>query len=215
MRIICAGPPRSGSTWQFNAVRMLIAETGQSCYGAWIEDYDQTRSEAVHIVKTHDVIPMTGTVVTCYRDIRDVVASARRMGWLSGRRAEVDAYLQNYTARLSTWSAQAVHVMRYETMKADPPAEAVRLARALGLELSSAQIENACRRVSELTPPQSGPYDSVTMLHARHIGSREQKLPARLRRKIDEKFGLWLRQHGYDVEPPASWIERIMRRIRG
>lgn len=84
--IVCGGGLRSGSTWQYNATRALFAATGQDVYGAWIDDYDPTRSEPVHVIKAHDPASLgqvhADKVVTCFRDLRDVVASMHRMGWL-------------------------------------------------------------------------------------------------------------------------------------
>lgn len=42
--IAVAGIPRSGSTWQFNAARLLIEDAGIDHWSGWIEDFGDTRA---------------------------------------------------------------------------------------------------------------------------------------------------------------------------
>ena len=49
--ILSAGIPRSGSTWLYNAARLLLSAGGQdSLEAAWIEDYDRESPAALHLV---------------------------------------------------------------------------------------------------------------------------------------------------------------------
>jgi len=54
--VLCAGIPRSGSTWLYNAARLLLAHAAGPArvYGAWVEQYDPSHPEPWHVVKAHE-----------------------------------------------------------------------------------------------------------------------------------------------------------------
>lgn len=217
-RIICAGSARSGSTWQYNAVRFLFDAAGQTCYGAWIKDYDPSRQETIHVLKTHNPTFATGpgTVLTAYRDLRDVVASQVRMGWFTGMEIGVlDRFLERYIINLAVWRTEARHVMRYETMKNDSTAELVHLSRSLDLSLGTEAINGVRCRIDELRPAKSTPagsrsdYDPETQLHAGHISGSAFALSAEWRLHIEKRYSRWLRRHGYEVRQPVWSIDHL------
>src|SRR3954454_11133001 len=99
--ILCAGPSRSGSTWQYNIIRLLTKAAYGESYGAWVLDYDPANPAPAHVVKIHDpqhlgkLVP--NAIVTGHRDLRDVLASARRMKWRSfAARKEIGIFLDRY-----------------------------------------------------------------------------------------------------------------------
>ena len=51
--ILIAGMKRSGSTWMYNAVRLMLKDAGKDVYGCWIDDYDESNTAEFHVVKTH------------------------------------------------------------------------------------------------------------------------------------------------------------------
>jgi len=222
-RIICAGSVRSGSTWQFNAVRFLYEAAGQVCYGAWIEDYDSSRDEKVHVLKTH-MLPLLvrhDIVLTSYRDLRDVVASYVRMGWLDSKEAgALDRFLDNYVVNLDVLCTEARHVMRFEAMMDDPTAELVHLSRSLELVLDTDAIEGVRRRIDELRPATDAPagtqtdYDPETQLHAGHMGRSSLALNAVWKSHIEKRYWRWLRRHGYIVAGSSWRIEDLAHTVR-
>lgn len=134
MLVLSAGMPRSGSTWLYNALRLMLAQRFASpgalaC--AWVGDIDRLPAEALcRLVKLHEwdgaLAGQADFVVWSYRDLRDAMASQHRKfgGALSLQFAD---YLVRQDAR---WSARADHVMRYEDMLAQPRHELQRLAAA-------------------------------------------------------------------------------------
>ena len=75
--ILCAGIPRSGSTWLYNAARMLASHPARGdhpVYGAWIEHYDPSNPARVHVVKVHEpdekLAWRASAVLTSRRDLR-------------------------------------------------------------------------------------------------------------------------------------------------
>jgi FkbM family methyltransferase len=212
MTILCAGASRSGSTWQYNIVRALASETGGSVYGAWIEDYDPAHISDFHVVKIHHLARMgslhSDFVVTCYRDLRDVMASLRRMAWYKQEGPDfVVRFLDHYVASVASWEARAVHVMRYEDMLSNPLAETSRLAAALQFPLTAIQLDSTYSRVAAMQPSRSTPtgnaadYDPETLLHAGHRASSSTPIDDASRQIIERRYANWLLSRGYTIYP--------------
>ncbi len=231
MRIICGGGYRSGSTWQYNAVRAIASIGGASVHGAWIHDYDPERLEAVHVVKAHHrsaIARFEGSLfVGGYRDLRDAAASLQRMGWAEARmksvrdflthhlarskRWQIRRFLDQYVANDAAWARASVHMMRYEDMIADPPAEIARLAKALGFALDAGQIAKVHAQVAAMRPPGDAPTGTIegrdpeTLLHPGHIGRGTSPLDPQMLRYIERRYAGWLAARGYpSARPPAS-----------
>lgn len=216
--IICAGPSRSGSTWQYNVVRTLASAAYGSSYGAWIASYDPARTEKIHIVKMHDSRHMGSlqydAIVTSYRDLRDVFVSERRMKWHSYETPKrIKGFLDRYIESVATWEKTAVHVMRYEQMMADQLAEIGRLAAALKFDLTEAEQKKVHESVLAMRPPQPTPTgvladaDPETQLHPGHISGEAIPLEEDTRQFIEQNYGTWLSDHGYALGARTSGLE--------
>jgi hypothetical protein len=191
---------------------MLYRESGRSCYGAWVLDYDGRRSEDVHVVKAHNPRSVGGIdfdkVVTGYRDLRCVLSSARRMGWadLKGER-HIGAFLNSYIENLKIWEDMSVHTSRYETMTVDRFAEVRRVAKALALTLRAKQLRSVCACVDALRPPAALPtgnpadVDLETQLHPGHLAEKESRLDSKSRRYVEKRYAAWLLERGYEIRP--------------
>eukprot|EP00913_Durusdinium_trenchii_P003062 g2831.t1 len=158
--VICAGPERSGSTWLYNAVRLLHLKAQVPCDSYWMTRLSHAKLEerlraqplAVVLVKTHEwsadyaeLVPMAKHIFLTHRDLRGVVASYRH----NVQDMAVDAYsgLRTPTFR-STWSGDAI--VRWIS------------AMSLGSQLSSVQSDliqlkrshcgNAVCQVTKLWP---------------------------------------------------------------
>lgn len=223
MIILCAGPMRSGSTWQYNALRAIAVTARGSAYGAWIADYNPARAEPVHIIKVHS--PDQGSqiaadaVVTGFRDLRDVFASVHRMGWYSFEEPKkITQFLDTYVRFVATWEERAKHVMRYESMVAEPEAEIQRMAAALGFELSPQELTDVRNQVSAIHPNGTEPtgnltnYDRVSLLHPGHLSIGAPTLDRKTRRLIERRYAGWLRDRNYSIssETPASLLDWCM-----
>lgn len=83
MRIITAGMYRSGTTWQFNAVRVLMElEHGEeNVYSCWVDNYEQN-DKKVEIIKTHkgrkSILKDADFIVTTYRRPEEIKGSMQR-----------------------------------------------------------------------------------------------------------------------------------------
>ncbi len=208
---VCAGAPRSGSTWQYNLVRLLAKEAYGSVYGAWIADYEPANGATAHVVKIHDPGDAgklsDQKIVTGYRDLRLVLSSARRMRWAAYKTPqEIRSFLDAYVRQFEFWRARAAHVMRYEQMMADPVGEAARTAAALGIRMSRRRLEKICDAVTALASTgdkptgKLGDADPVTQLHPGHIGEAGGLLDEKSRQYVERRYETWLRGHGYAVQ---------------
>jgi hypothetical protein len=200
--ILCAGSFRSGSTWQYNILRIAHSISGMRTHSAWISDYDPSSPESVHIVKIHDpdsakLLPW-GRVVTSYRDLRHVVLSAQRMGWLGQSNAEIIGYLDNYLERLLFREAQCCYSLRYERIHLDAEAVIAEMTSSVGLNLTQRTFQQIINRVSSLQIPVSD-YDRMTLLHPNHIASPtfSQALGTETIHCINQRYADWFSCRGY------------------
>ena len=100
--ILIAGMPRSGSTWQFNAARLILNRKHPAIFSGWCADYDPATKEPVHLVKVHTPEQVRfdySLVLTTKRDLLECIGSSKRMGWLKDDNffcpgADADASLQ-------------------------------------------------------------------------------------------------------------------------
>lgn len=136
LRIIAAGLGRSGSTWQFNVLIVLLKMAGfdvASSHGQ-LDDKFAVMNRSMHcnvaVIKVHQFHPLllarADYVFTSHRDPRDAVMSLIDLG--------VGLFWAQYWAEYQRWSAFACYDMAYESMWADPGAEVRRMAAVLGLQ---------------------------------------------------------------------------------
>lgn len=211
MIYLATGIHRSGSTWQYNALRLLLEHAGISVVAGGWPERATLRQAANCVIKLHrpdeELTALSPVIVTSHRDLRDVVASHYRA--FGGHETPVsasvilDPILESYTY----WSERAVYDMNYELMIADRQAELARLSTALELapELDfvaiAAEIEALAFNPVHQAP---GGYDTVTMLFDGHItngqhGSWTGTLSAEEIAEIEALYGSWLTAHGYEV----------------
>jgi hypothetical protein len=210
MLVLSAGMPRSGSTWLYNALRLLLGQRfpapGALACG-WVGDIDRLPADAAcRLVKIHEwdpaLVAQADLVTWSYRDLRDAMASQHRKfgGALSLSFAD---YLVRQDAR---WMARADHVMRYEDMLADPLRELARLAAAAGLP--DADPTALRRELDALSYDSDGPrndaYHELTLLHRGHVtdgrvGSWRNGMPVDLARQIVAAHADWFGRRGYDT----------------
>ena len=87
--ITCAGMERAGSTWLFNATRLLLMSSNKYVYGFWIDDFNfakfmlKAKLKSHLLLKTHKYIDSlekhSSIILTSIRDLRDVATSLARM----------------------------------------------------------------------------------------------------------------------------------------
>ncbi len=206
---MCAGIPRSGSTWLYNAVRLLLqrAHNEDDVYGTWIERYDAANAAPWHVVKVHHADEAlawrAACVLTSRRDLRDIAASAWKRNWISDA-ASTLAFLDSVVAQHAFWKQRAAHEMAYESMRSEPRCEVAAIARALSLALDDRAIDDTLHAIEALGHDDSSAedFDPSNLMHKGHImdgrvGYHAQTLPAELLATINNRYADWLRSHEY------------------
>ncbi len=217
MLYVCAGMPRSGSTWLYNAVRLLLesAEVPGLAAG-WTADREGLLAHKNPVIKIHafdrGLALRNGLVLTSHRDLRDVAASLLR---------KFKDHFSMQTLRLlvedhAQWARIAVFDLRYEDLLTDKTGQLRRVAQALQLPAATlarlpyesiaqsidSEKFNRERRAGDLA------HDRVNLLHEGHItdgrhGSWEGTLSPEIVRLIEEWFRPWLEARGYLQLKPA------------
>jgi len=208
MILVAAGLARSGSTWQYNALRFLLQRKSKNIYSAWVDSYDASRREPIHVVKLHAPWQCQAIdydhVVTSYRDLRDVIKSLMRMKWMDINNVErIQGILDTYISDLYYWESRSTFIMRYEDMEVNKLNILRQMSSSLGLRLSKRILKRCLVEINGLKPPHGVPdgtysqMDPVTLLHAGHIGDDNHALPNEYKLFIEKKYECWLRERGY------------------
>ncbi|KAL3144429.1 hypothetical protein ABBQ32_004175 [Trebouxia sp. C0010 RCD-2024] len=178
--IITAGPERSGSTWLFNAVRLLLKSAHTPYDPYWVTtltthkvNQRKMRADGNHVViKTHQwsdawQVQQADHILLTHRDLQGVVASYRRVGWAFNISA-------SYVEEHQQWRDVAEIDVAYENIMAEPTLQLQMLADALGVN-AKVDIAEVNRELQSLKPAQSGAPDPVSKLWPGHHSAAVQR----------------------------------------
>jgi len=210
MIYVCAGMYRSGSTWLYNAVRLILQNANVPDLAAGlISDKEQLLKHKNSVIKTHnfepDLVKRESLVLTSHRDLRDIAGSlVRKFNSdlpIKQLRETVESHAQ--------WAPIAAYDLRYEDLLSDKPGQIKKLAQALRLP-ATAQAQLRYESISEAIDNEqfadgratAQRYDSVNLLHAGHItdgrhGSWKDTLTPQVVTEIEQEFGPWLAARNY------------------
>lgn len=183
--VLIAGMPRSGSTWSFNAARLLLLRGGAPVQAAWIEDYDPDLPAETHLVKAHEPGQVgfdPDLVFTNWRPIPDCLASLIRMGWLSEEPDRIRRAARHQEKTYQHWNARSDHEVRHDDILSRPASVVAAMARRLGVPLEEGASQAVARELAALKAPEAGHYDPMTLLHPGHRGGGRTITPDKIRR---------------------------------
>ncbi len=215
--VASAGMPRSGSTWLYNATRLLLDSGTEEVCGYWKDEFNPCRflrsagPGRVLLLKMHRYSPSlqrsAATVLYSFRDVRDVIASKKRLG--GGRFVRLIEQTREYANDIHPkWMAASDYAMRYEDMIAAPEQTVSGLAEALGVRDFDAQ--SISERINAMRYDSSrnvGPkHNMENLLHRNHVtdgrhGSWKDTIPEHMWPMHERIFKPWLEQNGYSVQP--------------
>jgi hypothetical protein len=205
--ILSAGMPRSGSTWLYNAMRIILkSDIGIDLGAGWIQDIEKFKDHETILLKLHGYIPNLASKATfvaySYRDLRDVMASIKRKFNTSPSMAIARQYLEDD----AKWRQCALFAMKYEDMMDEPQNVDENLQKALGIYwFESASI---CHEIGTLnyssSEDKNDVYNNENLLHAGHItngkhGSWKGELDPEFVLELETEFSSWLTENGYTV----------------
>jgi len=183
--LICAGPERSGSTWLYNAVRLLHLHAKIPCDSYWIahlsaEKFHErlgAQPPAMVCIKTHewhdeyeDLLDGSEQILLTHRDLRGVCASYRRVKWAVGI---PDAYVQEHMQ----WRRRCNLDLAYEDIVLDGLGSLRRLADYLRLPFEQSGLEEVEGELQALRRCHSGnAVCQITKLWPDHVSSTTQQL---------------------------------------
>lgn len=199
--IVCAGMPRSGSTWMYNVVRLAYKLSGVEVGAGWIQNYNRYRKFEIVILKTHFHLPPKPPefLFYTYRDLRDVIASYKRQ---SGRLFSINK-IRNIVCVFDYWKSKSNYNMRYESMINNPEEVIDSVIDILKIRrISARQVKQA---VEKLDPPSEknrwNKFDQVNLLHPGHITDGGigtwSNLEPNLIRCIEKEFKQWFIDNDY------------------
>lgn len=209
--VVAAGMSRSASTWQFNALRLLLESSGESVYSFWIEDWDpeKARQARILLVKIHQISPALADAAwrsfTCHRDLRDVAVSSADLARADGYDVDTVALIREIREAHEFWARESVLDAPYERIVTDPESVLKRIAAWIGTPITEVKAQHLCQALTSLSDgevPPGGPHNPVTLLHQQHIfdgrpGRYRGALDDAVERRITEENGAWMSQHGY------------------
>ncbi len=202
--IVTAGMPRSGSTWLYNVIRLLMQETSLDIGAGWIGDFNTFKDHDIVILKIHnfeEVIAKKATYIFySFRDIRDALASFKRKFNSEPSIEQARTYI-NHDA---LWKKCAHYSMRYETMIESQKSTISEIASIL--QIPNPNIPEIIENIRSMTYGEStktnGTYNLENLLHKGHItngkhGSWYNDLPKELVIQIEEECSSWLQTNNY------------------
>eukprot|EP00931_Biecheleriopsis_adriatica_P075366 TRINITY_DN49247_c0_g1_i1.p1 TRINITY_DN49247_c0_g1~~TRINITY_DN49247_c0_g1_i1.p1 ORF type:complete len:382 (+),score=47.77 TRINITY_DN49247_c0_g1_i1:28-1173(+) len=176
--IVCSGGMRTGSTWTFNAVRLLFRWARQaldSYYLHNVNDEDSLlarMSAGAHVlVKTHPwskvLAQHADFIISTRRDLQGVARSLACIGWTSEGAALGEASKQ-YTFHESHWLRVSDLVIDYDSVQHQPLAVLQALTQLMGLAVTEAGLQAVLAHVSELPDPTAVYINQTSKLLIRH-----------------------------------------------
>lgn len=206
--IVAAGSIRSGSTWLYNAIRLVLLAGNRTVVGCWIDDIvkHEIGSHDFILVKTHEpnetLRNQAWRIFTSHRDLRDVARSSRDfLG--TDTLGDLTAYVSVPVAHHDYWVKHADYDMRYEQMIKDEACVVHHIAEKLSIEISMDQKKDIVDQIAKLPEPNNADsYDESTLLHPRHrfdgaAGGWMSALTEGQVETIKNKFGWWMDKYGY------------------
>ena len=217
MIYVCAGMYRSGSTWLYNAARLILQHADVPDLGAgWITEKGVILRHQNALIKIHsydsELAARADVVLTSHRDLRDVAASLFRKFKVEFSTEPIFETMQDY----SRWAKIAAYDLHYERLLVDKMAELRKVAAVLklpqhaaaALPLEKILSEIGSERFTEDRSTARG-YDAVNLMHEDHVtdgrqGSWKGFVPDNIVRAIEAEFACWMHQNGYLVRTVDS-----------
>jgi hypothetical protein len=210
MIYICAGMPRSGSTWLFNVVRVLLKHGGApDVAGGYVAQTDELLTHATSIIKLHPfhfgLASKADVILTSHRDLRDIAASMQRHYQKKYSAADMNDWVKDQVK----WVQYAAYDLHYENMLTDKLTEVKKIAAVLKFSpqiLAQLDYDTILDEIDgakfKKKFAKDVAYDAENLLHEGHItdgrhGSWDNVVPTDYVASIEKEFRGWMTGRGY------------------
>lgn len=172
--VVIAGVPRSGSTWLYNATRLLLESAGRKVHARWHADYTPDRDDnaEMHLVKVHNPEQLTfphDLILTTNRDIVDRLASLIRMGWLAENEEAVRKARQGHEQLYAFWKVRTDLEVAFDMIRKHPERAIQSVAAVLDIPCNPKIAAEVNRKINALKEPENGKApDKVSQMHPGH-----------------------------------------------
>ena len=185
LRIAAAGLSRSGSTWQFNALRLMLQHAvsnygadphaqAHSAHGHTMDEVQGCLARQYCVVKVHeflpDVLARVDAVFLTHRDPRDVLLSSAQK--ISSCLAYGTQPLVSAFTHYASWLPYTCFDMRYESMIADGAPTTIKAhLEQLGLPANFSVLTTLTQQLHDLThkPKQTEADAAKTGMMPGHV----------------------------------------------
>jgi glycosyltransferase involved in cell wall biosynthesis len=207
---------RSGSTWQYNAVRVLLQHAGATdIAGGYMYLAGELLTHRTVIIKSHefylDLAVKADVILTAHRDLRDVAASMQR----KFQTKLSSGLVKDWVKRHVKWSQLAAYDLHYENLLVDKLTELKKIASVLKLPqpiLNELPYESILEEIEGLKFnrrfSKTEAADVTNLLHAGHVtdgrhGSWKGVISDELVVAIEKECRGWMVSKGYLPAPAA------------
>lgn len=170
-RVLIAGMPRSGSTWCYNATRLVLEAAGCRVQSGWWKDLAPETPQGWLLIKAHlpeEVAHIKPDFVfTTRRDLCECIASRQNMGWQSFDEDSVVKAGQRQRELYAYWNARTDLEISFTDIHERPDKAVADIAARL--DLAHVSVKDVLDGLQALKPPSGAAYDSVTLLHPKHL----------------------------------------------
>jgi hypothetical protein len=225
--ILAAGMARSGSTWLFNAIRILLGQTGHPLYACWVDERDENAERHAYnvLIKIHEpseeLASKAAAIFTSHRDLRDVAISASHAGFAADSEKMI-AIAASARAAHDFWAPRSILDIKYSEIVTSPSLCVMRIALALAQPIDdrrAAQVAEAADQLAPIVRPDDS-HDRSDLLHKNHRidgrpGRSISDLKPETARAIELTHADWLSRHGFlDMEGLTNNIKDLEARVR-
>lgn len=174
MNIIVAGIYRSGSTWLFNAVRLLMLSEGHTVNSKFFAyPLEDNFDKDCNIIKVHYYYPelfqKADIVITSYRNYKDIIKSmkAQNEKGLDPQFANAGNWqdLDEFIGWLLRWNMKSRYMMEFDDLINNKRKVVEDLH--IALKLTKASVEDVLEQLQNMKPPKVG-LDKETLLTSTH-----------------------------------------------
>lgn len=216
---VCCGMRRAAGTWQYYVTRDLLG--GNAIDLGWVthQSFDALYTRCSHasvVLKTHPYLPehsklaskilVSGDMypIYIYRDIRDVVASMKRMRGGAHPKVIMDDVPDILRVDRLWRSSRNVHVSRYETVIDDYGAEIARIVKYVGSEANALQVVDLLSKwsLAQNAARSTLGWSRDNLFWPNHVdggtvGRWKEELSDEEKGTVHEIAGEWLKENGY------------------